>query len=568
MAGGVIQLYVYGAEDIYLTANPQVTFFKTVYRRHTNFSIQTFNRDILDNPGFNKQTRVKMYRLGDLLSRLHLQVVLNPVIPNENAKFAWVRRIGHALINRIRVEIGGQIIDTQYGEWLDIWYELARKDGTSRGYLKMIGDTPELTAYNNMEKPEYTLTIPLQFWFNRFYGLALPMVAIRYHEIYILTDFNDITNLTVSSSNFNAFDQISIQSASIAADYVYLDINERKRFTDMDHDYLIEQILFTGAESLVKHKTRYQLHFNYPTKEIIWAMKNGIFRSNRKFIAYTHTDNWDNEIRRASFDLLNASMILLNGPEYLIDQYGNIVVDQYGNRIIVKEGDNPPENGVWEEIPPLTTKTASNNKIIVRNGSRTQSLWLNLSSLSIGNYRITAKIAGTITVTVNNRIIITNFSTDINARDISFPIDLLDDSRLFSDDICVNQYSNYGLWITGEKNPLEFALLEFNSEERFRKRDGKFFGNLQPYIHHSNTPKDGINLYSFSLKPEEHQPSGAANLSRIERIILTLWFSDITAVDDLPPIDIFDENTLVYIFGINHNVLKINNGLVAVAYTD
>lgn len=568
MAGGVIQLYTYGAEDIYLTGNPQVTFFKTVYRRHTNFSIQTFNTDMLDNPGFNKLSKAKMYRLGDLLSKMYLQIVINPVIPNGTSKFAWVRRLGHALLKRIRVDIGGQILDTQYGEWIDIWYELARKDGTSRGYLKMIGDTPELTAYNNLDKPEYTLTIPLKFWFNRFYGLALPMIAIQYHEVYIIAEFNEKEGLIVSSSDFDGIDQISIQSASIISDYIYLDIEERRRFADSPHEYLIEQILFTGAESLPTPKTRYNLHFNYPTKEIIWAMKNGLFRSNRKFIAYTHTDNWDEEIKRASLELLKASIILLDGPEFLLDQYGNIVVDQYGNHIIIKKGEDPPEEGNWEEIPPLTSKVASNGKITVNNRSPTKSLWLNLDSLSIGDYSITRKIGAIIDITPGGNIFITNLTTDIDGRDISFPIDLLNDTRLFSDDICVNQYSNYGLWITGEHNPLEFALLELNAEERFRKRDGKFFGDLQPYLHHSNTPKDGINLYSFAINPEQHQPSGTSNLSRIERIILTLWFGDSTAVDDLPPIDIFDENSLVFIFGLNYNVLRVRNGLVALAYTD
>jgi hypothetical protein len=127
MTGGILQLCVYGAQDIYLTANPQITFFKIVYRKHTNFSIETFERTFNDKPDFGKIGRVKIYRLGDLMTKMYLKVTIGQVVPNDGAKFAWIRRLGHAILDSIAIEIGGVCIDEQCGTWLDIWYELARK---------------------------------------------------------------------------------------------------------------------------------------------------------------------------------------------------------------------------------------------------------------------------------------------------------------------------------------------------------------------------------------------------------------------------------------------------------
>nr|NIO44598.1 hypothetical protein [Candidatus Aenigmarchaeota archaeon] len=135
-----------------------------------------------------------------------------------------------------------------------------------------------------------------------------------------------------------------------------------------------------------------------------------------------------------------------------------------------------------------------------------------------------------------------------------------------SDDVCVNQFTNYGVWIDGNINPLEFALLEFNDQERFEKRDGDFFNYLQPEMHHSNTPSDGINLYSFSLFPEEHQPSGTANLSKIEEIFLTLWFADRSQEPGLPEITITDINSRLFVFAFNYNIMRVANGLTGLAY--
>ena len=141
-----MQLVAYGAQDVYLTGNPQITFFKVVYRRHTNFSMECIEQTLTGNPDFGRKVSVTVLRNGDLATRLYLRVIVNPVIDASfTGKFAWVRRLGHELINNIDVEIGGSQIDKHYSTWMDIWYELTHTSEQERGYKKCIVDVPELT---------------------------------------------------------------------------------------------------------------------------------------------------------------------------------------------------------------------------------------------------------------------------------------------------------------------------------------------------------------------------------------------------------------------------------------
>ena len=189
MTGGLMQLVAYGAQDVYLTGNPQITYFKVVYRRHTNFSMEVIEHTLDGTPDFGRKSTVDILRNGDLCTKILLKIRLNAVrlaLNNNSSRLsvAWVRRLGHALLKSVEVEIGGSQIDKQYGVWLDIWYELTHTTMQERGYKNMIGDVEELTKLTAVPSeteseilPEYTLYVPLQFWFNRNTGLALPLIA-------------------------------------------------------------------------------------------------------------------------------------------------------------------------------------------------------------------------------------------------------------------------------------------------------------------------------------------------------------------------------------------------------
>lgn len=562
MAGGLLQLLAYGAQDMYLSNDPQITFFKVVYRRHTDFSIQTFERTINDKPNFGQKSVVKIYRLGDLMTKMYLRLVISKFTPNDNSKCAWVRRLGHAILQEVEINIGGTIVDRQYGTWLDIWYELAREGKHERGYAAMIGDVPSMTEFNNKQKPQYVLYIPLKFWFNRNPGLAIPLIALQYHEIFINFRLEEKTKLIIRDQNFNNYDAINILDAGILVDYIYLDMVERKKFAAVGHEYLIEQVQYAGDENVEVNVKRMKLDFNYPTKEIIWAMKNGKYTSGRPFLCYTNEDDWTNTIVQCSGEFIIQSSLLLQGPVTKVDEYGNI--------IIITPGPRPELPGNWEEfIPSVKDKKSSNGKLTITNQSKKNSLWINTTSLIYRGYNLIDKITAIINVTETDTININNVTTDLTDRDISIPADEMQDERVIKTYIYVYQFSNYGLYISGRGNPTEYALLEYNAEERFMKRNGNFFNYLQPQMHHTNQPADGINVYSFAIFPEKHQPSGTSNLSKIENIILTIWFNDkLNSKNRYPFINPINLENRLYIFAFSYNVFRVISGLSGLAYTD
>ena len=309
MAGGLLQIVAYGFQDVYLTNDPQITFFKVIYRRHTNFSIQLFEKTITESPDFGKHVKTKLYRLGDLATKMYLRVVLNAVTTQPGVPFAWVRRLGHAMINQVTCEIGGNTIDRHYGTWLDIWYELTRQGKHDRGYASQIGDVEEMTAYNDRPKPQYTLYIPLQFWFNRNYGLALPLIAIQYHEIYIHVDLEPNTKLIVRCDSFTNMNQVKILEMGLVTDYIYLDASERKRFSVTGHEYLIEQTQYFQEVTLTEPVKRLLLDFSHPAKEIVWALRNGNYTSGKHFLCYSNKEDWTEEKNIETAKMLNDRAI-------------------------------------------------------------------------------------------------------------------------------------------------------------------------------------------------------------------------------------------------------------------
>ena len=531
MGGGLLQLVAYGNQDLYLTGNPQITFFKVVYRRYTNFAIETIEQQFDGIVGFGNNVTAKITRNGDLITKMYLKVKLPKVDP-EHSKFAWVKRIGHAIIKQVEIEIGGSKIDKQYGTWLDIWYELARQGDHDRGYANMIGDIPELTNYNKKTKHEKVLYIPLQFWFNRFVGLAIPLIALQYHDTNIHLTFENKNNLILSDCNFDSC-KILLDDACLLINYVYLDTDERRRFALVGHEYLIEQLQFNGVEQVLCPETKYTLDFNHPTKEIFWTVRNGNYSTGKLFIYYTDGD-WN--VDEAAYIIIKKSISISEKPEY----------------------------GKWYEVKANKYKTIGTFNV---NNKSNKSVYINPESLRIGDYGITDKIKADITINNNCKIIIKNIETVLTIRDLSISVENMIDTRCNPCDVKVMMFSNYGLLIDGSHNPVDYALLQFNGYDRFDRREGIYFNNVQPEQCHSNIPKDGINCYSFSLYPEEHQPSGTANLSRIDSTQLTLWFKDSTYENNLPELEYFNDDNQLFIFAVNYNVFRVYSGISGIAYT-
>lgn len=567
MTGGLIQIASYGTQDLFLTGTPEITYFKVVYRRHTAFSMESIRVGFDDDVGFGKESTVAIPKIGDLIYKMYLEITIPEItlkrdtvdssayktsmdtakaelitvqrfmrinlrayrngydqyiasnvetsepikadilqtfstasdepITNiqsllnagsnthgikysdislkpmanrfngtedkddilnameyaiirstdlqkfyfdkyieakniytdalsENLKFAWVSKLGHSIINDMEIAIGGKTIDRQYGDWLNVWHELTKKEELEDAYNHMIGNIPELTTFDRTTKPSYTMRVPLQFWFCRHSGLSLPLVALEYHNVNFNVRFRNVEDVCYIEDgkqivipslndklNLHELDdeqQIYLE-AYLLIDYIYLDTNERRRFAQSSHEYLIEELQLNDYPDVEQQKMTCVLNFYHPCKELIWVAQK------KKY---------------------------------------------------------------------LTNTTGYN-----------RAMW-----------------------------------------------------------------DNYTISDTYEGNTIKSALIDFNSLNRVPLLHGNYFNYVQPSYNHTSTPSDGINVYSFAVFPEEHQPSGTANLSRIKRVTLRLEFDD-----SLYPQGELGENLILRVYTINYNILRIVNGMAMTAFT-
>ena len=517
MGGGLMQLVSYGAQDIYISGNPQITFWKILYKRHTNFAVESIEVTFNGQADFNKRVTAVINRNADLMYKTYVQVVLPQIDVSSSTQlgtgttaFRWLNYIGHRLIKQVELEIGGQRIDRQYGDWMQIWTQLSTDAGTVAVLDSMIGNTHDLvllkrsngialdTTCSSSETtiscipragtPAKTLYIPLQFWFCRNPGVAIPLIALQYHEVRVNVDFETWQNCQYTEAATGvpyAANAQSLAAASLYVDYVYLDTEERRRFAQQSHEYLIEQVQYTGAESITSSSNKVQLNFNHPVKELMWVVQRDSFVdcSIAGWLAsvggaqpFNYSDDFSTDglitsllgqsgRATAGTAASQATAALGQGATQLASMYGPETVDSYG----VAEF----ESGV--------------------------------------NYLLAKVILGS------------------------------------------------GVRCEG-KNPVEVAKLQLNGQDRFTEREGSYFDKVQPYQHHSRSPSTGINVYSFALRPEEHQPSGSCNFSRIDKATLQLTVSLNTVTGS--------RTAQVRVYALNYNVLRVMSGMGGLAYSN
>ena len=267
MGGGLMQLVAYGAQDIYLTGNPQITFFKVVYRRHTNFAMESVDQTLNGSAALGNKVTATVSRNGDLVGRMYLEIPVTLEGSRNNTPFAGINP-GHTVINEVEVQIGGQQIDKQWGHWMEVWAELTEPNdagsmgltsggsGTRFQNMALAGGVVQKThATDDTQDVTATCRVPLQFWFNRNPGLALPLIALQYHEVKVMVTFaSSVPGLS------------GIGQTQLWADYIYLDTDERRRFAQVSHEYLIEQVQHTSGSD-----ASLDLNFNHPVKELVWT---------------------------------------------------------------------------------------------------------------------------------------------------------------------------------------------------------------------------------------------------------------------------------------------------------
>ena len=521
MGGGLMQLVAYGAQDVYLTGNPQITFWKVTYRRHTNFAMESIEQTFNGQADFGRRVNCTISRNGDLAYRTYLQVTLPEINQDAAANARWLDFPGHQLVESVEVEIGGQRIEKQYGDWMHIWSQLTMTSEQQKGYYKMVGNTTQLTfvtdgAFADVDGPcdsdaprqvcaprnalpETTLYIPLQFWFCSNPGLALPLIALQYHEVKVNVDMRAIDEClwaiktggmaqsSLEQKATEAYAQ-SLVSASLYVDYIYLDTDERRRMAQNPHEYLIEQLQHTGAESIGSSSNKIRLNFNHPVKELVWVVQPD---SNVDYCSSTVGGS-------ALFKCLGAQ------PFNYTD-----ALDVLPNTIKAFGADS--DAAAFVSGDQFVDAAAGSNVTVQGSGDP----WAGHGSQTLSG----VSDAGT--------FVLTETSLDMHC------------------------------W--GE-NPVVTAKLQLNGQDRFSEREGTYFDQVQPWQHHTRAPDTGINVYSFALRPEEHQPSGTCNMSRIDNATLQLVVSNAT---------VESTNTAkVRVYAKNYNVLRIMSGMGGLAYSN
>ena len=420
MAGGLMQLVAYGAQDVYLTGNPKVTFFQAVYRRHTNFAMENIEQTVNGTPADNGRVSVTIARNGDLISDMYVEMKAKAALAQftgaaDDAMFAAERAI-----KDVELSIGGQRIDKHYQRWWRLYSELYLDESKKATWAKMC--TPGSLAAG-------AIYLPLIFFFNRNPGLALPLIALQYHEVRLDFDLSAEFDQYTDGSTFKVW-----------GNYVYLDTEERRRFAQKGHEYLIEQLQHTGTDTLaeVGQTKQIRLSYNHPVKELIWCADQGsVSRSN-----------------------------------------------------------------LWN----FTSGTPVLTSNILASGAASNVL---MATSQSGAPLLLAGVAGG------------------------------------------------AAWTEELAGPIETFKLVLNGQDRFKEQEGKYFNQVQAFQHHTGSPMPGVYSYSFALKPEEHQPTGTCNFSRIDNAQVAIKTKSTAGI-----------TKSLNMFAVNYNVLRIQSGMGGLAFSN
>lgn len=280
MAGALMQLVAYGAQDVYLTADPTITFWKAVYRRHTNFAMESMSQTLSGTTNFGNRVTCRVSRNGDLLHRVYVKATL-PSQTSDTDSNDYVNRVGFRLLNSVELRVGGQMIDRHYSHWMHIWTELTHTTDQKALLDKMVGGKGEDGAVQGTGSI-LDLNIPLLFSFCRNPGLALPLIALQYHEVELWIQFETLANCLDSGSGTG-----SLSNVELWADYIFLDTEERKEFAQKPHEYLIEVTQNQDATLSGTGNNSVRLTMNHPTKFITWAVQRST-PTGDKFTDYTN----------------------------------------------------------------------------------------------------------------------------------------------------------------------------------------------------------------------------------------------------------------------------------------
>ena len=473
MAGGLMQLVAYGAQDVYLTGNPKVTFFQAVYKRHTNFAMELIQQTTNGSPSSSGRVSVTIARNGDLVGNMHVCLTPTSNILTSNNSVFDTNWVAERAVAAVELTIGGQRIDKHYQTWWRLYAEVFLNESDKYAWGKMTTMSNPLvgnTTVGLVPLSPSKVYLPLLFFFNRNPGLYLPLIALQYHEVRL--DFDLTAYYTSYFGTTNAFE--------VWANYVYLDTEERRRFAQKGHEYLIEQVQHTGGDQLAATTTTSEgsvqlirLSFNHPVKELVWCYTNPAASATAQLNAMwnfcTSTGN--------------------------VNVTSNVLTLQASNNYIM-----PNVTGVPQLISTCGV-IAANIGLGAGAGFTGNAYWIEQGTQLVNSTAITG-----------------------------------------------------GLGI--EVGPLHLFKVILNGQDRFKEQFGNYFNQVQPFYHHTGTPYPGIYVYSFALQPEEHQPTGTCNFSRIDNAQVSIQMKSNNAA------------TLQKLFAVNYNILRIQSGMGGLAFSN
>jgi hypothetical protein len=472
MGGGLMQLVAYGAQDIYLTGNPQITFWKVVYRRHTNFAREEIEQTINGSSTLTSGNRgtVTVARNGDLLDGVSV------------VSTSDLNGLGDAAITDVEIQIGGQKIDKHTAEWLQVCAELMTPESKAVAYRAMTGVSG---TQGTSGTGVYATHIPLQFWFCRNPGLALPLIALQYHEVKFIFNWGDANDGT----------------AKVFCSYVYLDTDERRRFAQVSHEYLIEQLQYQTEGT---SKSSYKLTYNHPVKELIWT-DDGTLTTHTAKLRLNGHDRF--VAREKEYFQLKQPMChhtAVPGQNVPIVQTPELLAASE----VVTAGKAPTGVAANNDFSVDATGGATSNEIVLRSATNPN---INVGDLLSLTY---TDIGGVVNIIVSVKTMTTQWSA--SNTDMKFEVDqTVTDSTAIAGSL-------------RKLSSIKNALCRTSSMTR------------------------KINCYSFALEPEEHQPSGTCNFSRI----------------DTAHLELSSAAQLENIYAVNYNVLRIMSGMGGLAYSN
>ena len=572
MSGGIIQIVSYGSENLFLTGSPEITYFKTVYRRHTNYAAESIILPFDNEVNFDEISTIKIPSVGDLLTKLYLQITI--------PEFSYERDVSSVAVNNAQATLDAaknnlEIVTT----YMALNIEAYREAYNAYVAANIVNATEMISAIETIYGDAYYVTDP----------------EATSETITTVNNFTALLNGTPFSISYIGMNEIAYNYSSSANDndknvfYKLLNVGisqskkVKKYFTDLYNSALNEY------QEVSNKNKKFAWVSNLGTSLLEYVeMSSGgqtIDKHNGQYLEVEH--ELHDVVEK---DRLYDKMIG-NVPE--LTTFDRTVKPSYTMVVPLKffccknNGLAFPLIALQYQSLDITVKTRDvmscayieldNDEVLDLNDVFSD-LNIHLEMNLMAEFIFLDKAERKKFAQSSHEYLIEQIQTDVtenieygyikNVLDFSHPSKELiwliqKDSYTENVDGSVRcEWDNFSLSsVTSETpyngNPVLDSEIVFNGYNRINKYDGNYFNYVQPHESHTRTPRDGINMYSFCLHPEEHQPSATCNLSRISKPMLNISIHD-SAIEE--------DTVKLWVFSKKYNILRFINGMCATAY--